>query len=222
MQKKIVFLIVLIFIHIFSFVYADSVDKLIYDGIEHDYNVRDITLMLNNDKFEPKEGQMPPIILEDRTLVPVREVFEYLGGKVTWDGSERRVDIVFDDKTISLWIDNKVAKVNGSDLELDVPAKIINDKTMVPARFISEKANLDVNWDAETYTVDIKYKRCNIKELVFTNINKTNCIVLVADSKITGYKYFSLPKDEENDFRLVIDVENSKFNFDTKSISYPE
>ena len=47
---------------------------------------------------------MPPIILNDRTLVPVREVFEYLGGKVDWIGTERKVTITFGDKIISLWM----------------------------------------------------------------------------------------------------------------------
>ena len=171
--------------------------------------------MLNNDKFEPKEGQMPPIILNDRTLVPVREVFEYLGGTVNWDNNERRVDVTLDKKTISLWIDKTTAKVDGKEIELDVPAKIINNKTMVPARFIAEKGDLVVDWNQETYTVDIKFKKVNITNISFATIEGTNCIVVSADGKITGYKYSSV--DKETLYTLWIDVENCNFTFDTST-----
>ncbi len=222
MRKIVSIILIILLINCLSACYAGSITKLTYDGIEHDYDVKDITLMLNNDKFTPSKDQMPPIILDNRTLVPVREVFEYLGGKVDWDGSQRRVDVSFDDKKISLWIDNKEAEVNGQKISLDVPAKIINDKTMVPARFISEQANLQVGWDPETYTVDIKFQPANITDVLFANINGTNCIVFIADDKITGYKYFSLPKDEDNDLRLVIDIENCNFKFDLNKVEYPE
>ena len=221
MFKKIIYLIIFLLCISYTVSFAaTNLTKITYDGTEHVYDVRDVTLMLNNDKFEPKEGQMPPIILNERTLVPVREVFEYLGGTVDWINSERRVDICFDDTKISLWIDNYKATVNGKSIDLDVPAKIINDKTMVPVRFISEKANLLVGWDQETYTVDIKYQKANITNISFSNINGTNCMVVKADNKITGYKYFSLPKDENNDFRLVLDVENCKFVFDTTNAKF--
>ena len=71
MIKKIPMIIILIMtVLLVSSCYAASVTNLIYDGVSHDYNVRDITLMLDNDKFTPSEGQMPPIILDNRTLVP--------------------------------------------------------------------------------------------------------------------------------------------------------
>ena len=221
MVKKIL-IFILINILIISFSYAKALTSITYDNAIHDYDVRDITLMLNNDKFEPSQGQMPPIILNDRTLVPVREVFEYLGGKVDWDGNERKVSVSFDDKTITLWIDKADALINDKQEVLDVPAKIINDKTMVPVRFISEKAGLQVSWDAETYTVDIKYQRANITNIRFATINGINCMIAFADSKITGYKYFSLVKGESEYYRLVLDIENCNFVFDTTNASFEE
>ena len=206
------------FLVLFSFSNCFALDKITYDGNVHDYKVRDITLMLNNDKFEPKEGQMPPIILNDRTLVPVREVFEYLGGTVNWENSERRVDVSFDNRTISLWIDNTTAKVDGKEIKLDVPAKIINNKTMVPARFIAEKADLLVSWDQETYTVDIKFQKADITKLGFTTINGVNCLVINSNDKITGYKYSGY---QDNDiFKLWIEIENCNFKFDTTNATF--
>ena len=223
MSKKFIFCILILQIFLlFNICYAGSITKLEYDGATHDYNVRDITLMLNNRKFEAKEGQMPPIILNNRTLVPVREVFETLGGKVDWINAERRVDVTFDNKVISLWIDKTTAKVDDKEITLDVPAKIVNNKTMVPVRFVSEQGNLLVNWDQPTYTVDVKFQKTKITGISFVNVEGTNCMLAKADGKITGYKYFSLPKDEQNDYRLVLDIENCEFDFDTTNTKFPE
>jgi N-acetylmuramoyl-L-alanine amidase len=195
---------------------SNAMEQIYYDGSYHDYKAREVTLMLNGDKFVPSSEQMPPIILNNRTLVPVREVFEYLDGKVEWYNEDRRVEITFDDNSITLWINKEEAIVNGKPVTLDVPAKIVNNKTMVPVRFISESAGFTVGWDAETFTVDIKFPRSSITKIGFGNVNGTNCLIVYAENKISGYKYFSLPKDDTNPLRLVLDIENCKFNFDTK------
>ena len=213
-KSKFIFICLLLML-IMSTAYAGSITTIRYDGADHKYTARDVSLVLNGDEFVPKEGQMPPIILNSRTLVPVREVFEELGGEVNWDSNDRRVDVSFDDKTISLWIDNTNAKVNGNTIALDVPAKIVNNKTMVPVRFISEQGGLVVEWNAELYQVSIHYQKANITNVALTRINGISCMVITASSKITGYKYTSLPKDENNDFRIFIDIENCDFKFDT-------
>ncbi|MBR6253274.1 MAG: N-acetylmuramoyl-L-alanine amidase [Clostridia bacterium] len=205
----------LIFILIMSTAYAGSITSLRYDGADHNYTAKDVTLVLNDAKFTPEEGQMPPIILNSRTLVPVREVFEILGGKVDWDANERRVDVTLGSKKISLWIDNPTATVDGQEIALDVPAKIVNSKTMVPARFISEQGGLVVDWDATTYTVSIHYKKTNITGISFATINGVNCMVINADGPITSYKYSSVPKD--GSFSLYIDIKNCDFVFDTSN-----
>ncbi len=222
MLRKIGFILILIHILILSSAFAGSLTSIIYDGETHPYTARDVTLMLNNDKFEPSEGQMPPILLNNRTLVPVREVFEYLGGEVFWTDSERRVDVTFEDTKISLWINSLEATKNGKKLKLDVPAKIINNKTMVPVRFISENADLMVGWNAEEYIVDVKYQKAKITNIGFATINGVNCLVAKADKKITGYKYFSLPKDDQNPLRLVLDIENCEFTFDTTNAKFEQ
>ena len=217
MSKKILLNIFIVLLLIFSTVFevnvanAAKIDTLYYDGAYHQYTGRDVTLMLNGDEFELTEGLMPPVILEDRTMVPVREVFEALGGEVLWTHSERRVDINFGSKTITLWIDNKNAKVDGESITVDVPAKIINDKTMVPARFISEQAGLVVGWNPETYTVSITSPKSIVTNVEYSSIENIDCVVVTADLAISGYKYFML----EEPYRLILDVENCKFNFDT-------
>ncbi len=163
---------------------------LTYGGQTRPYTGPDVTLMLNEEKFVPTAEQMPPIILENRTLVPVREVFEKLGGTVEWIAENKLVIVRFGEKTIELTVDQKEAVVNGQVVTLDVPAKIINNKTLVPVRFISEKAGLDVQWDGETHTVTVQKKETNQEDpTIVSEEMKTLLDNLLAKGNLT----YSMP-----------------------------
>ncbi|OPX90199.1 MAG: hypothetical protein A4E53_01085 [Pelotomaculum sp. PtaB.Bin104] len=95
-----------------------------------------------------------PVIENDRTLVPLRVIFEALGAVVAWDGEAGMVSAVKDGLEIKLFIDGAAYK-NGELVILDVPAKIINDRTMVPLRFVSEAMGCQVKWTESTRTVNI-------------------------------------------------------------------
>ncbi|MBE7054373.1 MAG: hypothetical protein E7391_08940 [Ruminococcaceae bacterium] len=114
----------------------------------------------------------PPIIVEGRTLVPLRAIFEALGATVTWDDATKCATGVLDSKTVSLVINNTQAKVNGTDVTLDVPAQIVNSRTLVPVRFISESLGCKVDWDDATKTVIIESEigLKPYKEWTFDNI----------------------------------------------------
>jgi hypothetical protein len=60
------------------------------------------------------------------------------------------------DETVQLQIDSNIINVNGTDVEIDVPAMITDDRTFVPVRAVSESFGCDVDWDGETKTVIIK------------------------------------------------------------------
>ena len=100
----------------------------------------------------------PPTIVEGRTLVPVRAIFEAIGATVEWDGATSTATGVRGDTTVIIQIDNTTAYVNGEARTLDVPAQLINGRTMVPARFISEAMGCDVTWDAKTETAAVAYQ----------------------------------------------------------------
>lgn len=94
-----------------------------------------------------------PQIINDRTMVPLRAIFEALGATVDWNGDTRTVTSTKDDTTISLTIDSATMSVNGEDIALDSPACIINDRTLVPVRAISEAFGTTVDWIGEEKTV---------------------------------------------------------------------
>ncbi len=51
-----------------------------------------------------KTMDVAPIILEGRTLLPIRYIAGALGANVGWDEKEEKVTITFKGITIELWI----------------------------------------------------------------------------------------------------------------------
>lgn len=110
-----------------------------------------IKILINN-KF--LQCDQPPAIIDGRTLVPMRTIFEALGADVSWNGQLRTATGTKDGKTVSFTIDKNTITINGNDHALDVPAQLINDKTMIPARAVAEAFDCDVNWNqAKQYVI---------------------------------------------------------------------
>lgn len=112
----------------------------------------DITVLLNGNAIE---FDVAPIIENDRTLVPLRAIFEALGAEVEWDGTTQTVISAKGDDTCVFQIGNDKMFVNGETKTLDVAAKIVDDRTLIPLRAVSEAYNCTVDWDGATRTVTI-------------------------------------------------------------------
>lgn len=101
------------------------------------------------------QTDVPPVIVDGRTLVPVRALFESLGATVGWEESTQTATATKGNTVISMQIGNTTAYVNGVAKTLDVPAQTIEGRTMAPARFVAESLNATVNWDSASDTVKI-------------------------------------------------------------------
>lgn len=112
----------------------------------------DISIVING--VEQTYDQMP-VIVNDRTLVPLRGIFESLGAIVSWDDSTKTIIGVKATKSVVLQIDNQFASINNEATTLDVAPTIVNSRTMVPVRFVSEALGASVEWNGETRTVYI-------------------------------------------------------------------
>ena len=88
-----------------------------------------------------------PVIQNSRTLVPVRAIFEGLGATVGWDPATYTVSSTKGNQSLSLSIGKTNATVDGKTVVLDVPASIMNSRTMVPLRFISEAYGNKVDYN---------------------------------------------------------------------------
>lgn len=99
-------------------------------------------------------GQQP-VIEDGRTLVPMRAIFENLNATVEWDNDTRTVTAKNGETEIILPIGSDVYKVNGEEKQAEVPAKIINDRTMVPLGVVCDSFGYYVAWLPEKYQVAI-------------------------------------------------------------------
>ena len=104
------------------------------------------------------ETDQPAIILNSRTMVPLRGIFEAIKAKVTWDDETRTVTAVRRDTTVKLEIGKNIAFINDNECVLDAVPVIQNGRTLVPLRFISEAFGFDVGWDAESKKATVYYK----------------------------------------------------------------
>jgi len=107
----------------------------------------------------PLSFDVPPLIVNNRTMVPFRAIFEAFGAEVSWNEHLRQVTAVyhanFMSTHISLTIDKYAAYANGTQHLLDSPPIIVSSRTLVPLRFISESFGADVEWDGIARAVHI-------------------------------------------------------------------
>ncbi|MEW9668994.1 exo-beta-N-acetylmuramidase NamZ domain-containing protein [Ammoniphilus sp. 3BR4] len=108
---------------------------------------------------EIKFPDQKPVIQNSRTLVPIRSIAETLGFDVGWNGQTSAVRLQKDSNEVNLVIGQRTAQRNGQALELDVPAQIINQRTMVPIRFIAEALGYEVDWKEQSKIVQITDSR---------------------------------------------------------------
>ena len=182
-----------------------SAMTLYYDETAHEYNEKPITMIVNG---ETVNFDMPPVILNERTLIPVRGLFEKLGAVIEWDGAAGMVKIVSNDTTILLWTNNQTASVNGQSVQMDVAPKIINDRMMIPVRFVSERLGYQVGWDGNTSTVTITGTTLPV-------INRISYadgqVTVTADGEIKKYEHFVLQENGET--RIVLDLSGTKLGY---------
>lgn len=102
-----------------------------------------------------------PFIENDRALVPVRAIFKACGAEMSWD-QDTLTAVGYNaelDRTVTIQAGNKTAFVDSEAKELDVAARVLEDRTYVPLRFISEAMDAKVDWDGENFRIDITIER---------------------------------------------------------------
>lgn len=107
-----------------------------------------------------KDGQLQqmdvaPMIIADRTMVPVRFVSEAFGAEIDWRAESQTAVVALGSMTLELPVDQKIMRINGQPQALDVAAQLVNDRTMVPLRAISEGLGMIVDFDSATQKIYI-------------------------------------------------------------------
>ena len=118
--------------------------------------IDDPVMQINGAVTEIDPGRRTePVVVNGRTLVPVRAIIEAFGGKVGWNDVTQTVTLTMDGDVIILGINLRTAYLNGTEHTLDVAPVVMNGRTMLPIRFVAESFNLGVAWEADSRTVTI-------------------------------------------------------------------
>lgn len=117
-----------------------------------DFHIQQISVLVNDKELV---FDVVPMLENDRVLVPLRSISEALGAEVGWDEAAQAVSVKSNNAVISLQIGSNIIYKNGEEIALDVPVKIVNDRTIVPIRAISEGLDARVDWNDATQTVSI-------------------------------------------------------------------
>jgi murein tripeptide amidase MpaA len=115
-------------------------------------NVKEVNLVINNEKVSLSPSA---ILLNNRSMVPIRGVFEKLGASVSYNASAKSVTVKKDDTTVEVTIGSPTAYVNNQKVQLDTSPIIFNGRTMIPLRFVSEAIGASVKWNSVERTAYI-------------------------------------------------------------------
>ena len=216
--RKIIYLIICFLVLLsVAFVSEAASIKIVYDGKAHTYNAEPIYLNVNGERLNPP---MAPIIFGGSTVVPARAVFDELGAKVVWDPKTEQVFVKNSTTDITLKINSSTAYVNGQQIKINMPAKIINGNTMIPTRFVAEKLGLKVGWDNTNRIISISNEKSesgNGLEISNVSVSSENGKTLVkveATGEIIKYRKMELDSPD----RIVIDIPDSTMKVEKTSI----
>lgn len=98
---------------------------------------------------KPFDNDVAPIIMNDRTLVPIRVITEFLGGTVDWNATTKEITLTLDGKVIKMTIGQPLEKYG-------VAPMIIDNRTYVPIRFVADELGAITTWIPETRTVIVE------------------------------------------------------------------
>ncbi len=203
------------------------VATLEYDGAVHEYRGTYFDITVNGKEIKTP---IPPIVLSSgRSIVPVREIFEAVGAQVYWtEGNPSRVVIADENTTVALALGDDVALVNGEEVKMEVPAKLVvyegTGKTMVPIRFVAETLDMEVDYNEEKGLISIAEKKPEVvlpeNKLIKVASSLSGDVLtakLTFDKPIDKYTHMTLTDPQ----RVVVDVKNSyiatgKYTYETK------
>ena len=124
--------------------------------------------------IDPENMDVKPVVINDRTLVPVRFISANFGGEVGWNDETQEITINVDGKEIKLALGSNIMTVDGQETQLEVPAQEINGRTLIPLRAMVEAIGKQVFWDDRGLIVisdqenlfDQKHERYLVDEII--------------------------------------------------------
>lgn len=129
-------------------------------------------------------GELKPVNIGGRMLVSVRVISESMGAQVEWLKQQNSVKITSGDKVLIIPVGGKVATVNGTAVQLDVPAQLVKNRMYMPIRFLSENLGAFVQWDKPTETAYVYTKPSTLTSMNFEMAPDGLLLTLTADTPV--------------------------------------
>lgn len=96
-----------------------------------------------------------PQLMYDNVMVPMRTVFEKMGGDVHWDEATRTATANVRGNEITLKVGAFEATVDGKSQYLRNAPVIVDGRTMIPIQFLENATGAQVNWSEPDRLVSI-------------------------------------------------------------------
>ncbi len=141
-----------------------------------------VRLVIEGQQVEP---DVPPVINQGRTLVPVRVIAEGIGARVEWEQTKRKATVTSGDKKVVLALDSNEAWVNGKQAKLDTPPLVLENRILLPLRFVGEALGATVGWESQSRTVVVNRP-------VTVHINGTDMTGSLKSYKLEGGVFLPL------------------------------
>ena len=135
--------------------FSDGQTLVTESAINISGNGDDISVKISGEKVD---FDRDPVLYNDRTMVPMRKIFENLGARVEWDGASQTVTGTKGDRKVRVTVGSKLMYVNSKEITLDTSPIMMSDRTLVPVRAVAEGLGCDVDWIERTSTVEIEPK----------------------------------------------------------------
>lgn len=107
---------------------------------------------------QPMKLDAPPYIKQGSTMVPLRFISEAMKAEVKWENiGKGRILISMKSISIQLDIGSTTALVNGKTVYLTAAPEIVQSRTFVPLRFVGESMGAQIEWEAATQKITIRF-----------------------------------------------------------------
>ena len=155
---------------------------------------------------------VPPQIINGRTMVPMRKICEAIGAGVEWDEETKQITIATISKGVEMVVGSPKISVGHVDFkkdeyivdeekEIECAPCIVDGRTLVPVRALAEPLGLIVGWDERTRIITIDYpkfqKGSDVSEYIKNNFyngyyyitERTDGLTTVQSTNIVGINY---------------------------------
>ena len=143
-----------------------------------------------------------PVIVDGRTMLPLRDALEAIGGEVVWDETAQTASATFEDGTVifsTLGSSTLVVEQNGTatTVEMDVAPLVQEGHILIPVRFFAQAVGYDVGWDDYYQIVWLEDAAAVIGEIDARFENYNHLLSLALQEQAESGKTYSIGMDGE-------------------------